>query len=128
MPQVCTICRHADRGRIEQALAAKTALRTIAAQWGVSKTALLRHRERHRPPQASVGRAGPPGVMPAAVPHTLTACAAALLAGCLPEVQTRFADLTVRLDWPLEGLLVSGLNDYIRHLDQCPYYLPGPEA
>ena len=50
-------------------------------------------------------------VTDAVIETTLTACAAALLAGCLPEVQTRFADLPVRLDWPLEGLISKLLGN-----------------
>jgi hypothetical protein len=111
MPQQCTICRHADRGQIDEALAAKTPLRTIAAQWGVSKTSLLRHRGRHRPPRALADRGGPPGLMPAAVPHTLTACAAALLARCFPEVRARFEDVAAYLELPLERLVVVGLHE-----------------
>ena len=128
MPRRCSICTHADRRALETALGRGPSLRTIARRWSVSKTALLRHRDRHGVPQAQAAQAIPPVAMPAAVPHTLTACAEGLLAGCLPEVRQRYADLTVRLDWPLEDLMASGLNDYIRHLDQCPHYLSGPEV
>ena len=41
----CTICRHAARQRIDQALAAGVSLRTIARQEGVSKSVLGRHRD-----------------------------------------------------------------------------------
>jgi len=47
MPRRCSICEHPDRQAIHQALEAHEALRTIAARWSVSKTALLRHRETH---------------------------------------------------------------------------------
>ena len=47
MPHACSICHHADRLAIEGALRAGTPLRTIAARWSVSKTALLRHRDSH---------------------------------------------------------------------------------
>jgi hypothetical protein len=40
----CTICRHPTRQRIDQALAAGLSLRAIAAQEGVSKSVLGRHR------------------------------------------------------------------------------------
>jgi hypothetical protein len=70
MPRTCTICTHTDCPGIEQALSDSLALRTIAARWSVSKTALLRHRDTHlrtvpdmpqspqeRPPTASVPQA-----------------------------------------------------------------------
>lgn len=44
MPQTCRICRHPQRLQIEQALLSGTALRNIAEQFGISKTALFRHR------------------------------------------------------------------------------------
>jgi hypothetical protein len=47
MPRVCSICTHMDRVAIETVLGSGTSLRTIAARWSVSKTALLRHRKRH---------------------------------------------------------------------------------
>ena len=47
MPRVCSICTHTDRLAIETALRAHLPLRTIAARRSVSKTALLRHRDRH---------------------------------------------------------------------------------
>jgi hypothetical protein len=43
----CTICRHAARQRIDQALASGVALRTLAQQEGLSKSVLGRHRD-HR--------------------------------------------------------------------------------
>ena len=47
MPQVCSICRHTERSAIDTAVAQRTPLRTIADRHGVSKTALLRHRQYH---------------------------------------------------------------------------------
>ena len=44
MPRVCTVCRHEERKQIERSLLAGAPLRTIAAQWSVSKTALIRHK------------------------------------------------------------------------------------
>jgi len=49
MPQVCTVCRHPLLAAINQALVAGTALRNIAAQQGLSSTALFRHRNEHIP-------------------------------------------------------------------------------
>ena len=119
MPRACSICTHPDRLAVETALGRGMPLRTIADHWAISKTALLRHRERHRLPQAPVGQAGPPGFKPATGPHTLTACAAALLGHCLPEVRQRYADVA-GLEWPLDDLVVTVLNEFVRHLDECP--------
>jgi hypothetical protein len=44
MPQLCTVCRHPQRLRIEQAIVAGTSLRDIAAQFGTAKTIIARHR------------------------------------------------------------------------------------
>ena len=49
MPRTCTICRHDHRADIESALVQRQAFRTIADQFGVSKTALLRHFGDHLP-------------------------------------------------------------------------------
>ena len=45
MPRPCSVCTHAERKAIDKALLNGSALRTIADQHSVSKTALLRHRE-----------------------------------------------------------------------------------
>jgi hypothetical protein len=50
MPRECSLCSHPDRRALEQDLRGQDALRTIAARWSVSKTALLRHRGHHLPP------------------------------------------------------------------------------
>ena len=50
MPRACTLCVHPDRQAIETALHGGPSLRTIAARWSVSKTALLRHRDMHMKP------------------------------------------------------------------------------
>jgi hypothetical protein len=49
MPRTCTICTHPEGAAIEQALDEAIPLRTIAAQWSVSKTALIRHKTDHLP-------------------------------------------------------------------------------
>jgi hypothetical protein len=85
MPRVCSICTHADRRAVEAALHAGTPLRTIAARWSASKPALLRHRDRHGSPQPQAQQVIPPVAPPAAAPHTLAACAAALLTHCPPR-------------------------------------------
>ncbi len=47
MPRKCTICGHKKRSAIDKALVARQPFRTIADQFGVSKTALLRHYDDH---------------------------------------------------------------------------------
>jgi hypothetical protein len=128
MPRTCSICTHSDYLAVEDALRAQISLRTIATRWSVSKAALLRHRERHRPAQAPVGRDGPPRGRPAAVPHSLPACAAAILGRCRPEVRQRYEDAATSLERSLDDCVVRALHEFVQHLDQCPHYLAGPEA
>ena len=46
----CSICEHPKRGEIDKAIVTRSAsLRTIADRYGVSKTALIRHRDSHIP-------------------------------------------------------------------------------
>ena len=127
MPRVCSICTHPDRLAIEATLRAGTPLRPTAARWDVSKTSILRHRNRHGSPQAHVDQAVPLVAPPAVVPHTLPGCAAALLAHCPPEVRERFEDAAPRLEWTLDLLVVTALNEYMRHLEQCSHSPAGPE-
>ena len=49
MPRVCTICTNKSRPEIDQALVARRPFRTIAGQYGVSKSALVRHHDDHLP-------------------------------------------------------------------------------
>ncbi len=49
MPRRCTICTHESRAQIDQALVERRPFRTIAAQHGVSKSALIRHHDDHLP-------------------------------------------------------------------------------
>jgi hypothetical protein len=127
MPRVCSLCTHPDRPAVEADLAGGTPLRTVAARWGVSKTALLRHRENHRSPHASADWAEPPVATPAAAPHTLAAGVAALLAHCFPEMRAWFEDPAARLKWPLDSLVVAGLSGFVRHMEECPHRTAGPE-
>jgi hypothetical protein len=127
MPRACSLCTHPDRLAVEAALRAQMPLRTIATSWSVSKTALLRHRENHGSPQAHADQAVPPIAPPATAPHTLASCAVALLEHCLPEVRERFEEAATRLEWPLDLLVVTGLYEYVQHLDQCPRSTAGPE-
>lgn len=43
MPKPCTVCRHEAREQIDRALLAGVAYRTLAAQYGLSSSALCRH-------------------------------------------------------------------------------------
>jgi hypothetical protein len=50
MPRTCTVCCHPERAAIDAALVSSgEPLRTIADQWSVSKTALIRHKTDHLP-------------------------------------------------------------------------------
>lgn len=49
MPQACTICQHAQRQAIDQALAGGESNRRIAAQFGVGESAVRRHKASHLP-------------------------------------------------------------------------------
>jgi hypothetical protein len=50
MPRRCTICDHTARETIDQELVAGQALRDIAGQYHLSKSALARHKDHHPPP------------------------------------------------------------------------------
>lgn len=47
MPQACSICKHARRPEIDQALLTGESLRDIAARTGTSRTSLSRHKLEH---------------------------------------------------------------------------------
>ena len=50
MPRACTVCMHKNRPTIDRALVGgEEALRTISDRFGVSKTALIRHKDAHLP-------------------------------------------------------------------------------
>ncbi len=49
MPRRCTVCTNKKRTAIDKALVARERFRTIADQFGVSKSALLRHHDDHLP-------------------------------------------------------------------------------
>ena len=49
MPQTCTICRHKDREAIDREILAGDPLRNIAEQFGISLTALHRHKQNDIP-------------------------------------------------------------------------------
>ena len=49
MPRTCTICHHAQRREIDEALLASESLRNVAKRTGTSYTALHRHKKSHLP-------------------------------------------------------------------------------
>ena len=49
MPRVCTICSNPEKEAINQALVDNGAFRTIAARFGLSHQALMRHKAEHLP-------------------------------------------------------------------------------
>ena len=49
MPRKCTICAHKKRSDIDEALVERQPFRDIAGQYGVSKSALVRHSDDHLP-------------------------------------------------------------------------------
>jgi len=55
MPRTCTVCNHSKREPIERALLAGESYRHIAARFGTSSSALVRHKADHLP--ASLMRA-----------------------------------------------------------------------
>src|SRR5262249_46093202 len=107
MPPACSICTHVGLRAIERALGRGTSLRTIARRWSVSKTALLRHRDRHGHAREHAPWSMPAVATPVAAPHPLAACAAAILAHCLPEVRQQFEEAPPPPDWPLCPLLLA---------------------
>jgi hypothetical protein len=128
MPRTCSICSHADRLDVEATLRARTPLRTIGARWSVSKTALLRHRERHGHARGHADGTRPAIATPVAAPHTLAVCAAAILARCIPEVRKRYEDAAASMEWSLDDFVATALHEFVRHLDQCPRSTTGPES
>ena len=49
MGRTCTVCSHKDVEEINRLLLSGPSLRTIAAQFNLTKTSLIRHRESHIP-------------------------------------------------------------------------------
>ena len=49
MPRTCTICNHPQRAAVDKALVAGTALRDISQRFGLSMSALHRHKAEHLP-------------------------------------------------------------------------------
>lgn len=60
MARPCSVCSHRDRLAIDQELLAGGAVRAIAARYGISHQALLRHRNNHATkPLAAAAQADP---------------------------------------------------------------------
>ncbi len=74
MAKICTVCKHPKRGEIETALSGGTSYRDITRQFGVSRSAICRHK---------VHKTGPPerNVPPASEAHTGAAAAASVPIG-----------------------------------------------
>ncbi len=49
MARVCTVCRHPLRAEIDRGLLARVPLRALAGRFGLSTTALHRHKQAHIP-------------------------------------------------------------------------------
>ena len=49
MPRSCTVCNHSEREPIERALLARQPYRNISVRFGLSASALVRHRADHLP-------------------------------------------------------------------------------
>jgi len=49
MPRVCTVCTHPQRPEIDRAIVGDGTYRTIADRYGLSETALKRHKGEHLP-------------------------------------------------------------------------------
>ncbi len=49
MPQACSVCHHADREEIDQALVRGAPNRRIASQFNLSETSIRRHKSSHLP-------------------------------------------------------------------------------
>src|SRR5437870_5010748 len=53
MPRVCRVCTHTERNPIDLAIATRNgSIRSIAVQYGLSKTSLSRHAADHLAPSA----------------------------------------------------------------------------
>ncbi len=57
MPRTCTVCNHAERDAIDQALVSGESARDLSAKYRVSEDAITRHRARHRPAALADARA-----------------------------------------------------------------------
>jgi hypothetical protein len=57
MPRVCTVCAHPKRHDIDRALVEGSTYRTIADRFGLSETALKRHKKDHLPSRVAKAKA-----------------------------------------------------------------------
>jgi hypothetical protein len=49
MPRRCTVCDHSEKHSIDEALVSNTPYRSVAKQFGVSESAVYRHKTEHLP-------------------------------------------------------------------------------
>jgi hypothetical protein len=57
VPQVCTVCRHRKRGEIERGLVDGLSVRAVASQYGLTSSAVQRHRVEHLPRKLASAKA-----------------------------------------------------------------------
>ena len=62
MPRTCTVCGHAERAEIDQALLSGEPLRNIAARFGMSTSALVRHKRQDIPATLAKAKQAADGV------------------------------------------------------------------
>jgi hypothetical protein len=104
MPRVCTVCTHPGRPAIDMALVNRKPFRTIADQFRVSKSALIRHHDEHLP--ATLAKA-----------HAADETAAAL--DVMAELRRCFERVT---------LLFDACDRWLRDADDPGRYDLGPRA
>ena len=56
MARTCTVCTHAERAAIDQALVRRRSFRDIACQFGVGRMAAVRHHDEHLPEQLAAAK------------------------------------------------------------------------
>lgn len=59
MPQRCKVCAHPDLAEIEKRLAADASIHALARTFGLTRWALMRHRDDHRAEHSTVVKLGP---------------------------------------------------------------------
>lgn len=57
MPLICSICAHPQRDALELALVSGSSTRTVASQFGLSRSSVGRHAKTHLPERLGKGRA-----------------------------------------------------------------------
>jgi hypothetical protein len=104
VPRVCTVCVHPDRPTVDMALVNRRPFRTIADQFRVSKTALIRHHDDHLPATLATAQADQEG--------------------------TQAIDLMAELKRCFErvNLLFDACHDWLKDPDDPNRYTLGPRA